>query len=82
MKKSLLALCFLGLSWQQIAAQTFTEVHQLTCGDTAYIGNLGYPTWNIADIVTASRTWPRHFAGRFYSGQPVAIHFAALFRGQ
>lgn len=51
MKKILLALCLIGLSWQQITAQTFTEVHQLTCGDTAYIGNLGYPTWNVAKIV-------------------------------
>lgn len=51
MKKAILALCLIGLSWQQITAQTFTEVHQLTCGDTAYIGNLGYPSWNIADIV-------------------------------
>jgi len=51
MKKTLLALCFVGSFWNSITAQTFTEVHQLTCGDTAYIGNLGYPSWNVAEIV-------------------------------
>jgi len=51
MKKAILAICFVGSFGQSITAQTFTEVHTITCGDTAYIGNLGYPTWNIAEIV-------------------------------
>ncbi len=41
----------LGMLWQQAISQTFTEVHTLSCGDTAYISNLGFPTWNVADIV-------------------------------
>jgi len=51
MKKAILALCLAGSCWHAIPAQTFTEVHPITCGDTVYIGNLGYPTWNVADIV-------------------------------
>ncbi len=35
----------------QATAQTFTEVHELTCGDSLHIGSLGYPTWNMPVIV-------------------------------
>lgn len=52
MQKAILVLCFIGSFGQSITAQTFTEVHAITCGDTVYIGNLGYPSWNVADIVT------------------------------
>lgn len=30
---------------------TFTEIRQIACGDTAFIGSLGYPTWNPPQII-------------------------------
>lgn len=50
MKRLLLPLIVCCLS-QTAFNQTFTEVYQLTCGDTAYVSNLGSPTWGIAHIV-------------------------------
>ncbi|MEZ4921421.1 MAG: T9SS type A sorting domain-containing protein [Saprospiraceae bacterium] len=37
------------------AQGTFTETIQLACGDTAVIGNLGFPTWNDPHIIQPPR---------------------------
>jgi hypothetical protein len=50
MKKSTLLLLFAVTLRLGVAAQTFTENIQITCGDTAYVGDLGYPTWSIPEI--------------------------------
>jgi hypothetical protein len=50
MKNVLIFISFSLLSLTT-SAQTFTQEINIPCGDTAYIGTLGYPTWNPADIV-------------------------------
>lgn len=51
MKKQLHFALFLLLP-VLIPAQTFTESHELLCGDSVHINQLGYPTWNMPVIVT------------------------------
>lgn len=45
-------LLFIVLSTVAFSAmsQTFVQEHDISCGDTVYIGNLGFPTWAIANI--------------------------------
>jgi hypothetical protein len=53
MRTFLLVCLLLGL--YRLPGQTFIETHPVGCGDTSYIGNLGYPSWNTARILKAPR---------------------------
>ncbi len=44
--KNFLSALLATLAGIGLSAQTFTEVIPITCGDTAYVSGLGYPTWN------------------------------------
>lgn len=50
MKKCLL-LAAMAVASLHAVAQTFTEIRNINCGDTAYVENLGYPTWNPPQLV-------------------------------
>ena len=50
MTKTILVLLFAVTFRTGISAQTFIQNIDIQCGDTAYVGGLGYPTWNIPEI--------------------------------
>lgn len=50
MTKTTFALLLAVALTSGISAQTFTENHNINCGDTIAIGGLGYPTWAIPEI--------------------------------
>jgi hypothetical protein len=49
--KNTFFILFIFCITQAIPAQTFTETHQIQCGDTVSISGLGYPTWNDPHIL-------------------------------
>lgn len=49
--KNTFFILFIFCITHAIPAQTFTETHQIQCGDTVSISGLGYPTWNDPHIV-------------------------------
>jgi hypothetical protein len=77
----LLILCLIAGIGPTAAQGTFTETQSLGCGDTAWVPNLGYPTWNEAKILQYPRWGYAQLAGEFIPANLLVYEAPPYFSG-
>lgn len=80
--KPLLSALLVTLAGFSLSAQTFTEVVPVACGDTIYIGGLGYPTWNPPVILDRANYGHSALLGDFVEPNTLQYLAPPWFAGQ